>query len=237
MKIGSSFDNKIKYNCSRTFKGLPPNPKYVPEFVGKAAKMAGEYISMPEQKLLLTLASVALLPLIDLKFAHEDKKVDAAIKSTAKPIACGFTGVTIRAAFIALAVKAIGFGNNNRLNNDFMPKAARKLYQTEPLKAKKMLMQYKIALGTLFAMIFMIFFSNAKIDVPLTSDLQDLISGVVKENKSWLQSINDVKNNRLQKIKNWLNKKKQFFDKIKSKLSKLNTVMKEDEPHKTGGSS
>ena len=210
MKIGSSFDNKIKYNCSRTFKGLPPNPKYVPEFVGKAAKMAGEYISMPEQKLLLTLASVALLPLIDLKFAHEDKKVDAAIKSTAKPIACGFTGVTIRAAFIALAVKAIGFGNNNRLNNDFMPKAAR---------------------------IFMIFFSNAKIDVPLTSDLQDLISGVVKENKSWLQSINDVKNSRVQKIKNWLNKRKQFFDKIKSKISKLNAVMKEEEPHKTGGSS
>ena len=96
MKICSSFESKIKNRTCQTFKGLPANPIYLPECMGKAAEAAEKYISIPEQKLLMSLAAVLFLPMIDLKFAHEDKKIDAAIKSTAKPIACGFTGVLIR---------------------------------------------------------------------------------------------------------------------------------------------
>ena len=89
--------------------------------------------------------------------------------------------------------------------------------------------QYSQTLGTLFAVLFMILFSNSNVDVPLTSDLQDLISGVVKDKKSWLTSLNDVKNNRCKKIVNWFKRKKDILTKINNKTKNVIKVISEDD--------
>ena len=235
MKIRSSFESKINNKTSQTFKGLSATTKYVPNCFAKAAQVAEKYISTPEQKLILTLSSLLFLPLIDLKFANEDKKIDAAIKSTAKPIACGFTGVLIRKAFIEFANKTINFNKNNIIKNNFMPQALQELSKQDMSKTVKMLEQYNTTLGTIVAMLFMICFSNVKIDVPLTGDLQDIISGVVKGNKGWLKSINDVKKNRIQKIKNKANHRKQLFNNIKTKVTQIYNEIKEDRFNKKAG--
>ena len=72
MKISSSFTTIDRKQNYQSFKGVPPNPKYLPEFVGTLGKLAGDYISMPEQKLFMATTALMLQPLIDLKFAEED---------------------------------------------------------------------------------------------------------------------------------------------------------------------
>ena len=81
MKIRSSFESKINNKTSQTFKGLSATTKYVPNCFAKAAQVAEKYISTPEQKLILTLSSLLFLPLIDLKFANEDKKIENSVIS------------------------------------------------------------------------------------------------------------------------------------------------------------
>lgn len=235
MKISSSFNNSADVNGQHvSFKGVvPANPKYIPEAVGKLGKVAGEYINTPEQKLFLATSALMFQPLIDLKYAQEDQEIDSAIKSASKAMAGGITGVTIRAAFLKLTKHFIGFQKHNKMNKLFMPYDAVLMRQKEPEMAQLRINQYNQTLGTLFAVLFMIFFSNSNIDVPLTSDIQDLISGVVKENKSWLTSLNDVKNNRIKKIKNWFTKKVKFFTSIKEKASKVATVINDDDTAKT----
>ena len=219
-------DKKPSYQQS--FKSIPPNPKYIPEFIGKIGKVAGEYVSMPEQKLFLATTALMLTPLIDLKFAQEDQKVDSAIKSASKAMAGGFTGVAIRAGFLKLTDHFIGLDKHNKLNLYFLPESAVILSRREPEMAKLQMRQYNKSLGTLFAVLFMILFSNSKVDVPLTSDLQDLISGVVKENKTWLKSFSDVYDSRSKKIKDWFERKKQILNSIKTKLIKIIKIIAED---------
>ena len=206
-----------------------------PEVIGNIGKVTGEYISMPEQKLFMATASLMLVPLIDLKFADEDKKIDAAIKSASKSIAGGLTGVSIRAAFIALTSNLIGFDKTNKFNHHFIPDRAITKLATEREIAHLELKQYNKTLGTLFAILFMSFFSNSKIDVPLTSDLQDLISGVVKEDKTWLKSFSDVMNSRKQKITAWFNKWKQRTVNFGKKTLEICKIIKSDnvEPKET----
>ena len=232
MKISSSFKTIDSNKSYQSFKGVPPNPKYIPEVLGNLGKLAGDYISMPEQKLFMATTALMLQPLIDLKYAEEDKKIDSAIKSASKSIAGGLTGVSIRAAFIALTDNLIDFKKTNNFKHHFMPDKAVKMLKTDPEIAKLQLKQYNKTLGTLMAMAFMVFFSNSKVDVPLTSDLQDLISGVVKDNKTWLESFCDVKEARTQKIKNWGNKWKNRFGNISGKLKKINTIIS-DRPQTT----
>ena len=183
---------------------------------------------MPEQKLFLATTALMLTPLIDLKFAQEDQKVDSAIKSASKAMAGGFTGVAIRAAFLKLTDHFIGLDKHNKLNLYFLPESAVILSRREPEMAKLQMRQYNKSLGTLFAVLFMILFSNSKVDVPLTSDLQDLISGVVKENKTWLKSFSDVYDSRSKKIKDWFERKKQILNSIKTKLIKIIKIIAED---------
>lgn len=228
MKISSSFNSTDRNKTCQSFKGVPPNPKYIPEFIGKIGKVAGKYINTPEQKLFLATTALMFQPVIDLKFAQEDKQTDAAIKSASKSIAGGLTGVLIRAGFIHLTTSKIGFKKVNKLNNFFFPEAASKLYQTEPELTKLQLTQYSQTLGTLFAILFMTFFSNSNIDVPLTSDLQDLLSGVIKENKTCRKSLADVATNRANKIKAWLNKRKTKLMKINNKISGVIKVLTTD---------
>ena len=233
MKISSSFGNMDKDKSCQTFKGIPEKQFYIPNAVGKLGKVVGEYVNMPEQKLFLATTALMFQPLIDLKFADEDKKTDAAIKSASKAIAGGVTGVTIRGAFIKITEHFIGFHKHNKLNRYFFPDDAAEMRRTSEALSDVRMKQYCGSLGTLFAVLFMIFFSNSKIDVPLTSDLQDLIGGVVKEDKTWIKSLADVSNNRKEKIKNWFDKKKNFLLKIKNKAVKIMKVLKEDTPAET----
>lgn len=225
MKISSSFNTDRNKNTYQSFKGVPPNPQYIPETLGNLGKLAGEYINTPEQKLFLAIAALTFQPLIDLKYAQDDKKIDSAIKSASKSMAGGFTGVTIRAAFLKLTNHFIGFGKHNKLNRLFMPEDAIKMKSYDPGMAQLRIKQYSQTLGTLFAVLFMILFSNSKVDVPLTSDLQDLISGIVKENKGWLRSLNDVVTNRKDKITNWIKHKSSIFKNIRNKLKDIIKVI------------
>jgi len=230
MKISSSFNNIDGKKPNKSFHGIPAKPMYIPNAIGKLGKVVGEYVSTPEQKLFLASTALMFQPLIDLKFADEDKKTDAAIKSASKAMAGGFTGVAIRAAFLKITDHFIGFYKRNKLNRHFFPDNAIQMRENSPALADVRMKQYCQSLGTLFAVVFMILFSNSKVDVPLTSDIQDLISGVVKENKTWIKSLSDVSANRKEKIKNWFNKKKNFLLKVKNKTVKIISVLKEDTP-------
>ena len=227
MKISSSFNNVNNKEKYQSFKGIPSNPKYYPEALGHIGKVAGEYISMPEQKLFLALTALMFTPLIDLKFANDEQKQDAAIKSASKAIAGGFTGVAIRALFASITDHFIGFEKFNKLNRLFFPDNASVIKRNRPQMADLYMKQYTKTLGTLFAIAFMIFFSNSKVDVPLTSDLQDFISGIAKDNKSFLQSLNDVTNSRCNKIKNWFKHKKDACINIKNKLVRIVKIIRE----------
>lgn len=234
MKISSSFSKQDRNINSPSFKGVPPNPKYIPEFIGTLGKYAGEYIDSPEQRLFLALATIAFKPLIDLKYAEEDKKVDTALKSAAKGIAGGLTGVTIRSAFLKLTDKYIGyesfngklFTKRNGFNMLFMPEIDRTFKEEYPELVKLWIKKYSNTLGSLFAIIFMIVFSNSKIDVPLTNDIQDLLSGVVKENKSWTKSLHDVASKRGKKITDWFLHKKSILDNILKKIKDIIKIIK-----------
>lgn len=234
MKISSSFNYKNRNNIPQSFKGVPPTYKKIPEVIGNLGKLAGEYVHAPEQKLFLATTALMIVPLIDLKFAEEDKKVDTAIKSASKTIAGGITGVSIRSACVSLAKSLIGFEphKTSKVNMHLLPKAAIDMYNINPAKAKVRLNSYIETLGTLAAIGIMVGFTNSKIDVPLTSDLQDLISGVVKEDKTWLQSFTDVKNNRVEKIKKWTNKWKQRLNTTGNKIVKAGQILAEN-PQKT----
>ncbi len=236
MKISSTSFKKSNADPKVKFGAIPTNPVYLPNKVGDIGKIAGEYISMPEQKLFLALSALVLQPLIDIKYADEDKKTDVAIKSASKAIAGGVTGVTIRAGFIALAKKHLDITKivdaNSKpsiLRKYFLPSDAEEMFKKNPELAKRRMGQYNSAIGTLAAIAFMILFTNNKIDVPLTSDLQDFIGGIVKENKTWTKSLSDTLQSRKQKIKNWFIKRKDKLIKISSKVKKVINAFNDDD--------
>jgi hypothetical protein len=111
-----------------------------------------------------------------------------------------------------------------------MPKKAEDLIKEHKEMGLIRLKQYNTTLGTLFAVLTMIMFTNSKIDVPLTSDIQDLITGVVKNNKSFLMSLNDVYNSRIGKISQWMNKRKEFLKRVHIKTSKIIDIIRNDLP-------
>ena len=82
--------------------------------------------------------------------------------------------------------------------------------------------KYKKTMGSIFAVLFMIIFSNKKLDVPLTNDIQDLLTGIVKEDKSFLMSLSDVKENRKEMIKNWFKNKISIF--VKTRKAAVDTI-------------
>ncbi len=231
MKISSSLESKTS-SPKQSFKGIPRNPKYLPNIFGKIGKAAGEYISMPEQKLFLATTALMFQPLIDLKFADDEKKTDSAIKSASKSIAGGLTGVTIRAAFLKITDHFIGFNKHNKLNLHFFPDNAKAMLQDSPALGTIRMKQYQRTLGTLFAVLFMIGFSNSKLDVPITHDLQDFITGIVKEKKSWTKSLRDVTKNRINKIKNWGIKRKNAVQTFNSKCKQIINVIKTNDEQK-----
>ena len=133
-----------------------------------------------------------------------------------------------------LAKSLIGFEphKTSKINMHLLPKAAIDLYNIDPAKAKVRLNSYIETLGTLAAIAIMIGCTNSKIDVPLTSDLQDLLTGVVKKDKSWLESFTEVKNKRVEKIKTWANKWKSRLDTTGDRILKAGQILA-DNPQKT----
>lgn len=259
MKISSSFDNTNNKCSKQSFKaGIPKKQVFLPNAVGTAGKVVNDYIGVPEQKLFMAATALIFVPMIDMMYADEDKKVDSAIKSASKAIAGGITGVTIRALAIKLFNDIITLDNiTDKANptlkdkikmvaNKFLlpPKAildkeeAKKIgsaavQAAQKLKIEKQLKQYNQTLGTLVAIIVMSLFTNSKIDVPLTSDLIDLISGVVKDKKSWGTSFNEVTTARKNKIKQWFENKKAGIKKTKAKATKIFNIMNDKNPSGT----
>lgn len=237
MNIHSKYTDKCSY---QSFKAIPPVYKKIPEIVGNVGKYVGEYISMPEQKLLLASTALLFQPLIDLKFAEEDKRVDSAIKSSSKAIAGGITGVPIRAFFIWLANYCIRPKDQlkcvehpiiqkgvNVIQQNLFPLKNQKLRQENVPLANFKLGQYNKTIGTLAAIIFMFAFSNSKLDVPLTAFIQDFLTKVVKEKKPWSQSFAEVCADRKQRVKAWCANKKNNIDNVISKSKKIVDIIKQ----------
>lgn len=183
--------------------------------LGAIGNFASSHVSTPEQKLLTATTALVLQPMIDLKYAQEDKKVDSAIKSASKAMAGGFTGVLIRTAFINLTSSLIDFNKKNIVSKLLFPPAAKKELETNAQEAMLKLKSYNKSIGSIIAVAFMVLFSNSKVDVPITSDLQDIISGVVKEDKTWFTSICEVAKSRKNKIQTKL---KQWTSISKNKM-------------------
>lgn len=235
MKINISSNKTDSGQSLQSFKALPQNPRYYPEALAKLGKLAGEYISMPEQKMFAATTALMLQPLMDLKFADDDKKIDTAIKSASKSIAGGFTGVVIRALCTKMTSRFIAPNKRNIINYQFLPSKALKDKFEDPAKAAIKLKQYNQSLGTLFAILIMVCVTNSKIDVPLTSDIQDIISGVVKENKTWKKSLTDVVVKRKKKITDKLEQYKNIANTTIDKFKKIKDDVIEVLPKKIKG--
>lgn len=331
----------VQQNLNRN---IQPNNSFKCVSTRKIFEFVGNNFSTPEQKLIVATTATVLRPLMDLKYAEEDKKVDAAIKSTSKAIAGGLTGVAIRKFFITFTNKTIklptvfapnaeikasqsqiletlkkeGKANykilhKNRINKLLMPQniinslvekeelksAINKLSEKKELKdivdklitkkefediadkilqkeknknnaeklleieneikkifdklieeckvkdiinklaikeevwdfveklAKKKnlenipqnLKKYNNALGGLIAVLVMTFFTNSKIDAPLTSDFQDIITGIVKDNKSAEDMIKEVAGKRYSNIKKLAGEKRENIKNSQKKLT------------------
>lgn len=195
MKINPYIPKTESSQNKQSFKAVMLN-----DALGAIGNFASSHVSTPEQKLLTANTALVLQPMIDLKYAKEDKKVDSAIKSASKAMAGGFTGVLIRTAFINLTSSLIDFNKKNIVSKLLFPPAAKKELETNAQEAMLKLKSYNKSIGSIIAVAFMVLFSNSKVDVPITSDLQDIISGVVKEDKTWFTSICEVAKSRKNKI-------------------------------------
>lgn len=250
MKISSSTNMNGKKNTSQSFKGIPVKPIFIPELLGDIGRNVGANIGGAEQKLILASTAVFLRPLIDLKFAEEDKKVDSAIQSTSKAIAGGITGVTIRAFFIKLADKLIKLrgevfedklkekiytsGEINELKEKFgeyiskislllLPKKVDQTDITQNIKAVHQKSQYTKSIGGLIAVLVMAFYTNSAWDAPLTEDFIKFFNGIIKEKKTPLESLTAVVQDRHEIIKNWFKNKE---NKAKKQVEKVKNFLK-----------
>lgn len=237
MNIHSQQNGKCSY---QSFKALPTNYKTIPKGLVKLGQYVGEYINSPEQKLLLATSALMFQPLVDLKYAEEDKKLDTSIKSASKAIAGCLTGVPIRAFFIGLMKH---FVQPKDLDIYFDKSKVKKLSDkirvllyplqnldlrsdpTRLVEADVRLRQYNNTMGTVLAILFMLAFSNSKIDVPVTSDIQDLLTKVIKEKKSLSKSFSEVATERKAKIDSWLNTKKTKINSFFGKTKKIADVV------------
>ena len=250
MKISSSFDNNYIQNNNPSFgivnlnkthrktikrpiEKVPQNPVILPDKLGEIAKWVGESVGLPEQKLFLAASAVFLQPAIDMKFAEEDKKSDVAIKSASKAIAGGITGVTIRILSERYFKKKIGYERNglrkvNKLNDYLFPESAEKLYRTSMVEYERLIKKYCVTLGNMCALFTMIFVTNEQIDVPLTSDFQDLFTGVARDGKTWEKSLDMVIKSRKTKIRRWFKRQVEHLHSIKDKTRRIIDIIQED---------
>jgi len=144
----------------------------------------GEKFSSPENRLILGVTALMTQPFIDAnnkKVDEETRKVSIA-RTVAKIIAGTFTGYFVRAGCIKLIdamtklpseVNPKTFGGKWRML--FTPDAAK----TGVLKDLK---QYKNAIGTILALVVMLF-TNFLIDAPLTKYLTNLFTDKINKHQ------------------------------------------------------
>lgn len=226
MKI-SSFSYKTNNNKEQTsFKGSS-GVIYLPKAIGEVGKFVGEHIGIPEKKLIQNATALYLQPHFDLKYAEEEEKTDIAIKSASKAIAGGITGVSIRAAAISFFQRKVNFNpyNTSIINKLLLPEKAEKLRKSSITLSDKRLKMYNETLGTVASILIMTLFTNKNIDVPLTGLFQDIIGGVVKENKTWSRSIYDTYAEKRDKFEKWLKEKEDKSIKRKEKIKKIAEII------------
>ena len=229
MKISSISQNTTqKRSNNESFKGTP-GTLYLPKAIGEFGKFIGEYVGIPEKKLIQNSTALFLQPHFDLKYAEDDEKTDIAIKSASKAIAGGITGVAIRAGCISFFKKKINFDvrNGSILKKFLMPEKAEELRQKSEQLALRRLKTYNETLGTAAAILIMTLFTNKNIDGPLTGAIQDVLAGVIKENKTWPRSIYDTYKKRREKVEKWINKIKDKDRIRREKARKIFEILKE----------
>lgn len=223
MKI-SSFPNDINKSKKLQSFGVASKMIYMPDIVGEFGKFVGQHVSIAEKKLIQNTAATCIQPKIDMMFGDEDDKVDIAIKSTSKAIACGITGVTIRAAITASLNKNLTFDDNtgSLVRKYFMPDKALLMSQSGELNETfRRMKSYNETMGTILSILIMSTFTNKKIDVPLTRTFEELIGGVVKNNKTWHRSAYDVYKKHKEKYDVIFNKYKTICTREKSRATRL----------------
>ena len=95
----------------------------------------------------------------------------------------------------------------------------------EKVKSMHRLKQFNNSLGGLIAVIVMAIFTNSKLDAPLTSDFQDILTAIIKEKKPVGQSIITTVKKRYNKIKNWTDEKKDRITKFFKKTNQLINII------------
>ncbi len=219
------------------FTKMPEKPIYLPNFIGEAAKWTSEFVGLPEQKLFLAATAFIMQPAIDMKFAEEDKKSDVAIKSAAKALAGGITGVTIRGICERYFKNRIGYDEKGKLkvnlaNDLFFPKDSEEIRAKSIVEYEHRISKYCVTLGNICALAAMILVTNEKVDVPLTSDFQDLFTNVARDNKSWEDSFNEVAVSRKNKIQRWIQSKIDYLKMLDDKANRIKNIINEEYPKK-----
>ena len=232
MKI-SSFSNNINNLNNKkednSFKGSS-HVFYLPNAIGEVGKFIGEHVGIPEKKLIQNTTALYLQPHFDLKYGEEDEKTDIAIKSASKAIAGGITGVTIRAAAISFFQRKVNFDplNKSMINKLLLPEKAEEMYRKSNCLANTRLKMYNETLGTVASIAIMTLFTNKNIDVPLTAFFQDIIGGVVKENKTWSRSIYDTCEAKHKKFEKWTKEKEEKILAQKNKVQRIIEIIKNE---------
>ena len=239
MKI-SSFPNNINNfnnNEEKTSFKSSSSVIYLPNVVGEVGKFIGEYVGIPEKKLIQNTTALFLQPHFDLKYGEDEEKTDIAIKSASKAIAGGITGVTIRAAAISFFQRKINFDTLNKsiINKLLLPEKAEEMYRKSKCLANTRLKMYNETLGTIASIAIMTLFTNKNIDVPLTAFFQDIIGGVVKENKTWSRSIYDTCEEKRRKIESWAKDKEAKTLERKDKIQRIVKIIKSETAKESRG--
>lgn len=240
MKICSTSINNNRNSSVQSFKAIPADYHKLPRWLGAIGKSVGEFVGMPEQKLLLATTALMIQPFVDLKHADPDQKENAAIKSASKAIAGGISGVTIRALVINMMNKHLDVTNKGLdspkvdiIRKYLMPSNALEMYKTHPSLAIRRMKQYNMTVGSLAAMLVMMLFTNKWFDVPVTAGLQDFISGIVKEKKTWTRSLHDVVEDRRNKIADKIEKTKRNIVNKRNKIKQIILTIKSTDINQT----
>ena len=239
MKISSFSNNINNLNNDKektSFKGSS-RVIYLPNVIGEVGKFVGEHVGIPEKKLIQNTTALFLQPHFDLKYAEDEEKTDIAIKSASKAIAGGITGVTIRAAAISFFKRKINFDplNKSIINKLLLPEKAEEMYRKSRCLANTRLKLYNETLGTIASIVIMTLFTNKNIDVPLTAFFQDIIGGVVKENKTWSRSIYDTCDEKRKKVEAWIKDKETKTLQKKDKIQRIVNIIKSETSNESRG--
>ena len=109
------------------------------------------------------------------------------------------------------------------------------MYRKSRCLANTRLKLYNETLGTIASIVIMTLFTNKNIDVPLTAFFQDIIGGVVKENKTWSRSIYDTCDEKRKKVEAWIKDKETKTLQKKDKIQRIVNIIKSETSNESRG--